>query len=191
MQTKSFLKSKRAIPGAVIEGRKRQEDLHYFKMKEQNFFSLFRRMPIELMRGKNSVSVGLTDFSQLLNSEILSNPAEPNNTKKSCGFFAFEHSTFSTARSKIIMEMMKDICVEINSIIQVWFSSLWEKQTYEDFKSVVRRMLINPINSDSKDNYNALSDSERVLLAVWSNLTEKDLSPAKAIKVCLLVFAFH
>ena len=84
--------------------------------------------------GRNFVSVGYVDLSQLLWG-VFHN--EPEGVMR---FYGYDQAEVTVARSMLIYEMMKSGKTEVSgkTILQVWFSSCWDKETKEEFEKFVQ-----------------------------------------------------
>ena len=80
-----------------------------------------------LFYGKNHVSVGCVDFSELLFAQI-------NGTEKDgcLNFAGVDCAVCSIARCWILKKMIENNS-NCRSILQVWFSSAWSNQTHQEF----------------------------------------------------------
>ena len=84
--------------------------------------------------GRNYVFVGYVDISQLLWG------AFRNEHEGLLRFYGYDQAEVTVARSILIYEMMKIGQTEVSdkTILQVWFSSCWDKETKEEFEKFIQ-----------------------------------------------------
>ncbi|XP_057298892.1 uncharacterized protein LOC130629637 [Hydractinia symbiolongicarpus] len=112
---------KRLLPVSIL-----RERLSYPK----EFYQIFRNTPAAKTTfefGKTYVFIGHVDLLECLMREFIGNGDKVN-------VYGFEQSEICVARSLIIYEMMK-IKKDVDSILEVWFSTGWSEKTSEDFHS--------------------------------------------------------
>ena len=84
--------------------------------------------------GRNFVSVGYVDLSELLWGEFL------NESEGVMRFYGYDQAEVTVVRSMLIYEMMKSDKTEVSdkTILQVWFSSCWDKEVKTEFENFVQ-----------------------------------------------------
>jgi hypothetical protein len=94
-------------------------------------FSYDSYLPQEIIAGKVHVSVGFVDLCSL----IWSTPAIYESMQYSQSpieWIGYEASPFCVAKTMVIAEMLRNGSL-VESIVQVWFSSIWRIATLKDF----------------------------------------------------------
>ena len=66
-------------------------------------------------------------------------------------YLCFDRSPIIVARGHLIMRLLNMPDVQIQSILQVWFSSCWDKKTYNDFQKACSLVLAD-ISNDEDNN---------------------------------------
>jgi hypothetical protein len=113
--------------------------------------------------GTTHISVGFVDLSTLLMSII------KGNEDAKLLWIGIEASSFACAKTMVIVAMLEDENAHLTSILQVWFSSCWSKQTLSDFRDAVRFVL-------SKD---SLDSEVRKILEHWIKVEPLSISKAR------------
>ncbi len=107
-------------------------------------YQSMRNTPVhstEFETGKTYVSVGFVDMFQLISGSFMSPVGvNPNDV---ITFVGYDKSDLVVARNLVIHQMML-AGNDPKSILQVWFSSGWSKQTLEDFRHACQ-MVINAL----------------------------------------------
>lgn len=121
----------RMQPGEIIveADRIKKQKLAYPKTFLFHSFSNCSQRKIVLNYGKNYVSLGFVDLSFIRNNLVKAyeNEYGPIN------IFLYDSCPFVCAKSKILLIMLKDQSISVESIFQVWYSSGWSYQTEKDF----------------------------------------------------------
>ena len=87
-----------------------------------------------LKTGKTHVSIGCTDFAQLLFGMF-------EGAEGDCiQFHGFDSSMVCIARCKLLHQMLLDSAAA-RSVLQVWFSSAWSDQTLQDLLKACKALL--------------------------------------------------
>lgn len=103
-----------------------KERLSYPKL----LYQIFRNTPAVKTTfefGKTYVFIGYVDLLECMMGDFIGNGDKVN-------VYGFEQSGICAARSLIIYEMMK-MKKDVDSILEVWFSTGWSEKTSEDFHS--------------------------------------------------------
>ena len=98
-----------------------------------NYQQVFRNtpsVPLGYEFGKTYVGIGFVDLSQLLWGEY-------QNEGGTLRFYGYDQAEVTVGRSVLMYEMMKAEEREVSekTILQVWFSSCWDRETQEQFFS--------------------------------------------------------
>eukprot|EP01084_Bolivina_argentea_P300075 517316_1 len=129
-----------------LKSKPRDIDPHYMnpniKYDPSKFhsFSNCTDTPLIIQHGKTHIFVGFCDLSQLTKCSFLGESAIPTR------FVCVDMSLYSVAKSVVIYEMLKDQSITAESILEVWYSSVWTKNTRIHFKRVVEKI----INDDDR-----------------------------------------
>jgi hypothetical protein len=105
------------------------EKLAYPKALQFHSFTNCSQKKIVLNYGKNYVSIGFVDLSFLKNNQLKSYEDEQD----PINIYLYDSCPFVCAKSKIILLMLQDKSITVESIVQVWYSSGWSYQTDKDF----------------------------------------------------------
>ena len=118
-------------PGDIIveADRFKQEKLAYSKTLLFHSFTNCSQRKIVLNYGKNYVSIGFVDLSFIKNNQLKSYEDEQG----PINIYLYDSCPFVCAKSKIILLMLQDKSITVESIVQVWYSSGWSYQTDKDF----------------------------------------------------------
>ena len=106
---------------------------------KENYQQILRNTPNSDMKfqfGKTYVGIGFVDLSQLLWGEYQSEEGAGTLL-----FHGYDQAEVTVARSVLIYEMMKTDKRELSdkTILQVWFSSCWDRETQEQFFSFLHK----------------------------------------------------
>jgi hypothetical protein len=100
-------------------------------------FSNMPKVSLSLDQGKTHVAVGFVDLDLLLRAKIVQNNFSVDRPNK---FIGYEGSVYAVAKTNVIKEMMIGKA-PIRSIIEVWFSTVWTKETLKYFENAVNIVL--------------------------------------------------
>ncbi|XP_057300827.1 uncharacterized protein LOC130635505 isoform X1 [Hydractinia symbiolongicarpus] len=137
-------------PGEIFKNR------HYTNYPK-NMYQLYRNTPVKEKKfefGKTYVFIGYVDLLQLVMGVFTGDAG------KKAAFFGFDMSEICVARSLIVYEMMK-MQSSLDSILEVWFSTGWSKDTLKTFKNACTRVI-----TSSKQTPNV-----RDLISHWRHAT--------------------
>jgi len=128
--------------------------------------------------GEVYVSVGFVDLGSLIWSEI-----RENNTDYPTQWIGYEASQLCVAKTLVIAEMFKNGS-SVESIVQVWFSSIWKTTTMKSFLKALNTVVEN-FYHEPKDHIEGVKLSSLVLtyLKHWS--THQTVSSTSAMKLWL------
>eukprot|EP01135_Chromosphaera_perkinsii_P000778 Nk52_evm66s151 gene=Nk52_evmTU66s151 len=132
-----------------------------------------------LTMGKTHVAIGFVDLSPLLWSEWSVDLSTPRN--KPLSWIGYEQSPYNCAKTRVIIDMMNRSCSP-KSILEVWFSSVWSKETAGDFYRSVKKVLC--FFASSSFSSSSEVDGESVvkeILKLWSQ-TEGRPVPLKTAR---------
>ncbi|TPX38985.1 hypothetical protein SeLEV6574_g07479 [Synchytrium endobioticum] len=104
------------------------------------------------------VIIGYTDLHYLLN---LAREDRPVDAVKKVRVVGIEDNPYCIARALVMLEMIKNTS-DLESIIQVWHSILWNETTLQEFKTAVNKIY------DEADDFDPLvKGSVRELIIAW------------------------
>ena len=113
--------------------------------------------------GKTHVSMSYQDLFQLACGQYIREDA--NEIDESIIFYGYDGNQVATLRSKIIYGAMKYFSedqIRIESLLQIWFSSCWEKATLTDFNMIINDALYHP------EKYQ-IEEKDKPLLKKWKD----------------------
>ena len=131
--------------------------------------------------GRNYVSIGYVDLSQLLWGSYR------NDNDGVIHFYGYDQAEVTVARSILIYEMLKSE-VSDKTILQIWFSSCWDKETQQDFKTFLQNEVPN-LDNDLLNKYahnwkrKMNMTTEFAQSAFAQPLTVLDFAPMSNLKV--------
>jgi hypothetical protein len=136
---------------------------------------------ITLFTNSTHIAVGFCDFRMLCTAKLVSktktkgkNENENNNNNnsgngKSKGkplplkFVGVDMSAFTVAKFHVINQMFKDSAIEIESILEVWYSATWTRPTMKHFKKALTENVFHSIEIDGR------------FVNIWQYQTQKSL----------------
>jgi hypothetical protein len=142
-----------------------------FSLKQ---FSSFRNSSRKILAEKVNVSVGFVDLGPLIWSEFLGENSKP--TK----WIGYEASPFCVAKTMVIAEMLKNSS-SVESIVQVWYSSIWKSSTLTSFLLALKTVIENFFHEPQDFADSDLSSRVITLLKYWSMHTT--VAPSLAYKL--------
>eukprot|EP01084_Bolivina_argentea_P319363 553938_1 len=89
------------------------------------------------IQDQTNIFVGFCDLGTLANSMVF-----PNNNINPTKFICIDMSPYSVAKSHVIYEMLKDKNISNESVLEIWYSSTWTKQTRIDFAKTVQNIIL-------------------------------------------------
>ena len=107
---------------------------------------MFRNTPAETYpfeNGRTYVGFGYVDLSQLMwSNHVLHGDGVVD-------FYGYDQAEITVARSLLILEMLKSAEKKVSnkSILQVWFSSCWDKETKQEFAAFLQEVIAKSNNS--------------------------------------------
>ncbi|KAL9647075.1 hypothetical protein ABK040_016549 [Willaertia magna] len=137
-----------AKPGDVFCKPKREHSSQKFYSFRTNYTQQFT-----FNKGNRHLSVG-TDLALLLHCNI---NIDNNEELPIVKYISYDESAYTIAKSMVLLSMFKQDS-QPESIMQVWFSSGWSKQTFNEFKKALT----------SIDKENQLSKEVKEILNHWS-----------------------
>ncbi len=89
--------------------------------------------------GSTHVSIGFNDLNSLMNMKW----EKPQETKQSSPsrFVGLEMNEFNIAKTLVITEMLSSRSVPLECILQVWYSTVWSRETLGHFKKSLASVL--------------------------------------------------
>ena len=149
-------------------------------MREKTVYQAMRNTPVvpaNFYFGSTYVSVGFVDMFPLLVGSFLDDMNGP------LRFVGYDKSEVVIARAIVIREMMLR-GMQVETILQVWFSTGWNRQTKEDFQQICNNLVKNKdlvIEPRVKTLLNHWSSSEmsaKAVLPLWKQFVrEYQLEP--------------
>ena len=134
--------------------------------------------------GRNYVFIGYVDLSQLLWGSYR------NKNDAVIHFYGYDQAEVTVARSILIYEMMRTKNSEVSdkTILQVWFSSCWDIETQQDFKTFLQTNVPN-LHNDLLNKYahnwkrKMNMTTEFAQSAFAQPLTKHDFAPMSNLKL--------
>lgn len=106
------------------------------KSKPQQFRNTPPIQPAVLTNGTNVIDIGFVDFGIAIDAvSTIKHGEEPVTV------YAFEKEPMCVAKCLVMLEMMKVTEVSPRSVLEVWMSTLWSKDTLSAFTTAVRSLL--------------------------------------------------
>ena len=113
--------------------------------------------------GTTHVALGFNDLNSLING-VWQPAAEVAYRGKPGRWVGFEMNEFNVAKTLIISQMIADVSIPLAHVLQVWWSSVWTKETHKSFLYKVGEILeigseekLVPFRKDHKNNFLARS----------------------------------
>ena len=139
--------------------------------------------------GNTCVSFGFVDFSQLMfgaykNMELASSKIR---------YLCFDRCPIIVARAHVILRLLQMENVRTKTILQVWFSTCWDAQTFKEFKEACS-LIIKEMNKESSDadieyfkyikHWLVSNISKKVAIQTWvSKKTSSEFIPLSNLKM--------
>jgi len=164
----------KAVPGSIFQQRVCRP---YSSLMRHSFSNQAYRKEV-LHRATTHVAVGFVDLGMLFAADL-----QPGPTGKSghpMRFIGVEMSAYVVAKAHVIWELLQMTPPQASSewkphlcqVLQVWFSSTWEKETFE----AVQKALIILCSKDSTSYY----PDVRELLEYWLGAPKLPLRKARS-----------
>ncbi len=131
-------------------------------------------LPKKILSGTVNVSVGFVDLGSLIWSDVEGD--------KPTQWIGYEGTPFCVAKTMVIAEMLKNAS-SVESIVQVWFSSIWKNATFTSFLHSLKTVIENFYHEPQDFVANTLSSQVIKILTHWSMHT--NVSPSLAYKLWL------
>lgn len=122
-------------------------------------YSNVNPMQYSLAYGKLHIAVGHVDLGVLLSAEYVGDPADGP-----IEFIGYEASPYAVARTKILHQMLED-GADVDSVLQVAYSSGWSMDTLSSFRKALRNVL----------KVDSLPDQVHEILMRWTESPNVDL----------------
>jgi hypothetical protein len=151
--------------GAIYKNDLVGNECFYPPIIRHNFSNLPIRKGI-ITAGTTHVAIGFVDLNFLLFVQIINVGIKP------VRFVGYERSAFCVAKTIVIWDILQtygeDEDLINRSVLQIWYSSTWEQETLNIFKSAVTRLV-------SRKGFDRLYDEEvRRILLHWKNTNGPD-----------------
>lgn len=143
-------------PGEIINEKNDLKKL-YVNYTSNRMFHSFTNVPFKrfcLNYGKNYTVIGYVDLGFLINSFL---KEDEDIEKNQINFYAYESCPYATAKSMVLLKMMEEQ-IESKSILEVWYSSGWTKDTEKDFIRACKLLL---------QSHTDLNKDLQIILNVW------------------------
>ncbi len=87
----------------------------------------------------------------------------------------YDASPYAVAKTAVIAEMMKEGSA-VESVLQVWYSSVWRKRTLDDFRAALTRLLASKNSpSNNKD-----------VVRLWQHWQATDVTLTKVFRLRIM-----
>ena len=126
--------------GQVIERRQKREPTFAYDTRIRSNYVNCPYNPEIMFFGTTHVALGFNDLNSLINS-VWQPASEDAYRGKPGRWVGFEMNEFNVAKTLIISQMIADESIPLAHILQVWWSSVWTKETHKSFLDTVSKIL--------------------------------------------------
>ena len=91
-------------------------------------------------QGTTHLAVGFNDLNSLMNCKWM-NAIEQEYHDKPSSFVGLEMNPFNVAKTLVIAEMLYNPEIALESIVQVWYSTVWSQETLLSFRRCIESVL--------------------------------------------------
>eukprot|EP00818_Percolomonas_sp_WS_P002251 CAMPEP_0117435756 /NCGR_PEP_ID=MMETSP0759-20121206/647_1 /TAXON_ID=63605 /ORGANISM="Percolomonas cosmopolitus, Strain WS" /LENGTH=515 /DNA_ID=CAMNT_0005227317 /DNA_START=127 /DNA_END=1671 /DNA_ORIENTATION=+ len=173
-QLKLFL-NQNPPPGTPIPSFHQFQQTVY--RNNHSFKNIAPPMPLTIRSHQQKiVSIGFCDLWDLLEVDLA-----PNEEEHKIEYFGFEANPFNVAKYLVVLEMLKKVSVPLDSVLQVWYSSGWSRETEDTFRKTCKDLL----SLNSLDSRELQGSNVRKQLSAWSSAQSIPLSTSRVGWRCL------
>ncbi|PKY57333.1 hypothetical protein RhiirA4_411631 [Rhizophagus irregularis] len=150
-------------------------------------FSNTPKQCLTLNQGKTHVAIGFVDLDLLLRARFVQNK---NSVEQPNKFIGYESSVYAVAKTNVIKEMMMEKA-PIRSIIEVWTSTVWTRETLKHFENAVKIVLQYenaPNNKPPNPTKKELHPKVRSLISHWNESVGNPKSRQEAHELWVKTF---
>jgi hypothetical protein len=156
--------------GSIVDARQNFDGIRYLSEIRSLFINSPCNPLAQLDEGSVHVSVGFNDLGELLTYPT-------NGPMDTIHFVAIDKSEFCIARSLVTHEMLKDTCIPIEHVFQIWYSASWSSTALESFRRACKEAL----KSQRAGTFKSETSSERKVMSyIHCWLSEDPISVAES-----------